>query len=50
MSKAGKSGKPVLLTLFINWAVKPLTMYAIALLFLGFLFRGLIGTEAANLV
>ena len=33
--KAGKSGKPVFLTLFINWAVKPFTMYAIALFFLG---------------
>ena len=29
--KAGKSGKPVFLTLFINWAVKPFTMYAIAI-------------------
>jgi len=38
--KAGKSGKPVFLTLFINWAIKPFTMYGIALLFLGFLFRG----------
>jgi ACR3 family arsenite transporter len=38
--KAGKSGKPVFLTLFINWAVKPFTMYAIALLFLGTLFYG----------
>ncbi|MDD5697589.1 MAG: ACR3 family arsenite efflux transporter [Victivallaceae bacterium] len=48
--KAGKSGKPVLLTLFINWAVKPFTMYAIALFFLGFLFRGFIGTDAVDLV
>ena len=48
--KAGKSGKPVLLTLFVNWAIKPFTMYAIALLFLGFLFRGLIGAEATDLV
>ena len=30
--KAGKSGKPVWLTLFVNWAIKPFTMYAIALL------------------
>ena len=29
--KAGKSPKPVLLTLFVNWAIKPFTMYAIAL-------------------
>ncbi|MFH1968901.1 MAG: arsenical-resistance protein, partial [Verrucomicrobiota bacterium] len=48
--KAGKSGKPVWLTLFMNWAVKPFTMYAIALLFLGVLFRGFIGTEATDLV
>ncbi|HOL66916.1 MAG TPA: ACR3 family arsenite efflux transporter [bacterium] len=48
--KAGKSGKPVLLTLFVNWAIKPFTMYGIALLFLGFLFRGLLGSEAMDLV
>ena len=48
--KAGKSGKPVFLTLFVNWAVKPFTMYGIALLFLGVLFRGLIGAEATDLV
>jgi ACR3 family arsenite transporter len=48
--KAGKSGKPVGLTLFMNWAVKPFTMYAIALLFLGVLFRGLIGAEAVDYV
>ena len=28
--KAGKNAKPVGLTLFINWAIKPFTMYAIA--------------------
>ncbi len=48
--KAGKSGKPVFLTLFINWAIKPFTMYAIATLFLGLLFRGFIGTDAVDLV
>jgi ACR3 family arsenite transporter len=48
--KAGKSGKPVLLTLFINWCVKPFTMYGIAIFFLGFLFRGFIGTEALDIV
>ena len=48
--KAGRSGKPVFLTLFINWAVKPFTMYAIAMFFLGILFRGLIGPEAVDLV
>jgi len=48
--KAGKSGKPVALTLFLNWVIKPFTMYAIAFLFLGVLFRGLIGTDAVDLV
>ncbi len=48
--KAGKSGKPVFLTLFVNWAVKPFTMYGIALLFLGVFFRSFIGAEAVDLV
>lgn len=47
---AGKSGKPVFLTLFINWAIKPFTMYAISMLFLGVLFRGVIGADAVDLV
>jgi ACR3 family arsenite transporter len=46
--KAGKSGKPVGLTLFLNWAIKPFTMYAIALFFLGTLFYGFIGPEAVD--
>lgn len=37
--KAGKSLKPVLLTLFINWAIKPFTMYFIASFFIGVLFK-----------
>jgi len=48
--KAGKSARPVGLTLFVNWVVKPFTMYGIALLFLGVLFRGFIGAEAMDLV
>ena len=48
--KAGRSGKPVFLTLLINWAIKPFTMYGIAALFLGVLFRGFIGPEATDLV
>lgn len=48
--KAGKSPKPVWLTLFVNWAIKPFTMYGIALFFLGFLFRGLIGADAVDFV
>jgi ACR3 family arsenite transporter len=48
--KAGRSVKPVGLTLFVNWAVKPFTMYAIALLFLGVLFKGFIGPDALDYV
>jgi ACR3 family arsenite transporter len=46
--KAGKSIKPVGLTLFVNWAIKPFTMYAISLFFLGTLFYGLIGPDAVD--
>ncbi|MHC4660615.1 MAG: ACR3 family arsenite efflux transporter [Planctomycetota bacterium] len=42
--KAGKNAKPVGLTLFVNWAIKPFTMYAISLFFLGVVFYGLINT------
>ncbi len=48
--KAGRNMKPVGLTLFINWMVKPFTMLGISLLFLGVLFRGFIGNEAVDLV
>jgi ACR3 family arsenite transporter len=48
--KAGKSIKPVGLTLFANWAIKPFTMYAIAIFFLGFLFKNFIGIDATDLV
>lgn len=40
--KAGRTPKPVLLTLFMNWCVKPFTMFGIAWLFLGVLFRDLL--------
>ena len=44
--KAGKTPKPVLLTLVANWAIKPFTMYIIATFFIGYLFRGFLpGTE-----
>ena len=48
--RRGRGGKAVWLTLFLNWAIKPFTMYAIGWLFLGVLFRGLIGAEATDLV
>jgi ACR3 family arsenite transporter len=34
----------------VNWAVKPFTMYAISVFFLGTLFHGLIGADALDLV
>ena len=46
--QAGKAVRPVGLTLFINWAVKPFTMYAIASFFLGALFLGFIGPDAVD--
>ena len=48
--KAGKNAKPVALTLFVNWAIKPFTMYAISVFFLGTLFYGFIGPEAMDYV
>ena len=48
--KAGKAFRPVGLTLFINWAIKPFTMYAIASFFLGTLFLGFIGPDAVDYV
>ena len=48
--RPGKSGKPVLLTMFVNWCIKPFTMYGIALLFLGTLFYGFIGAEVMDYV
>ncbi len=44
--KASKNPKPVVLTLIINWAVKPFTMLGIATLFLGVFFKDYLpGTE-----
>ena len=44
--KSVKTPKPVLITLVINWAVKPFTMYAIAYFFLGYIFKDLLpGSE-----
>ncbi|MFC1566851.1 ACR3 family arsenite efflux transporter [bacterium] len=40
--KAGKTPKPVILTLFVNWCIKPFTMFAIAWLFIGVIFKGLL--------
>ncbi len=47
---AGRNTRPVLLTLFLNWCIKPFTMYGIGMLFLGMIFHGFIGSEATDLV
>jgi ACR3 family arsenite transporter len=46
--RAGRAIKPVGLTLLINWAIKPFTMYAIAVFFLGTLFLGFIGPDEVD--
>jgi ACR3 family arsenite transporter len=46
--RAGKNLKPVGLTLFLNWAIKPFTMYGICLFFLGTAFIALIGPDAVD--
>ena len=46
--KSGRSVKPVGLTLVVNWLIKPFTMYAIALLFLGVLFLPFIRDAAGK--
>ncbi len=48
--RAGKAVRPVGLTLFVNWCVKPFTMVAIASFCLGSLFLGFIGPDAVDLV
>jgi arsenite transporter len=45
---AGKKPKGLIITLVINWLIKPFTMYLIARFFLKFLFRNLIGDETAS--
>ncbi len=44
--QAARTPKPVLLTLVVNWLIKPFTMVAFSQFFLGWLFRPLmVGTE-----
>ncbi len=44
--KVAKTPKAVGLTLFINWTIKPFTMFLIAWFFWGYLFKGFLpGTE-----
>ena len=47
--RAGRSPKPLLLTLIVNWGIKPFTMLAFATLFIGYFFRGFLpGTEVVK--
>ena len=47
--EASRNPKPVVLTLIVNWAIKPFTMLAIATLFLGVFFKDLLpGTEVVK--
>lgn len=48
--KAGKNLRPIGLTLVINWLIKPFTMYAISVFFLGTLFHSFIGADAIDIV
>ncbi len=49
MKSALQSPKPVILTLVLNWVIKPFSMYLFAYLFLGVLFKDFIhGTELIN--
>ncbi|MEZ5065413.1 MAG: ACR3 family arsenite efflux transporter [bacterium] len=46
--RAGRSVRPVSLTLLVNWAIKPFTMYLLGLLFLGGIFLPFLGPEAVD--
>ncbi|MFP4006940.1 MAG: ACR3 family arsenite efflux transporter [Spirulinaceae cyanobacterium] len=47
--QAVRTPKPVILTLIVNWLIKPFTMVVLAQFFLGWLFRPLLsGTEIIN--
>jgi ACR3 family arsenite transporter len=48
--RAGKAVRPVGLTLFVNWMIKPFTMYAIASFFLGTLYLAFICPDAVDYV
>ena len=46
--KAGKTPKPVALTLIVNWGIKPFTMAFIAWLFMGILWAPYISSDLAS--
>lgn len=48
--RTGRNLQPVSLTLVINWVIKPFTMYAISVYFLGHILLDFIGPEAVDYV
>ena len=48
--QSGGATRPVGLTLFLNWAIKPFTMFFIAYFFLGIVFIDFIGPDAVDFV
>ena len=50
MRDIGQRPKGLVLTLVVNWLIKPFTMVAISAFFLGAVFKGLIGADAIDLV
>ncbi len=48
--RAGQNLKPVTLTLIVNWAIKPFTMFALSSFFLGIVFLKFIGPDAIDTV
>lgn len=48
--QAGRDFKPVALTFFINWAIAPFTMFAIASFFLGCVFLPFLGSDSVDLI
>jgi arsenite transporter len=47
--KVTKNPKPIILSVVIDWVIKPFTKYVLAIFFLGYVFRGLIvGTEVLS--
>ena len=46
--EAGKTPKPVALTLIVNWAIKPFTMAFFTWLFMSILFSSYLSSELAS--
>lgn len=48
IAQAGKRPKGLILTLFVNWCVKPFSMFGIAWLFFHFIYRGILDSAEAQ--